>query len=94
MADYIDRREAINKLVQCFNESDMPPYWHKGLDVGIGIISGLPSADVRENVRGKWIINDSDEAEAFYHCSECEGDSFKMWNYCPWCGADMRGEKE
>lgn len=51
----------------------------------------LPKADVRENTHGSWYI---DEGCAF--CSNCRN-SFKRQimkhcNYCPMCGADMRGE--
>ena len=62
------------------------------------LISELPSADVRENVRGEWI----DTSEGTY-CSRCnkfpyDDGEYRLvgWrsNFCPNCGADMRGEKE
>lgn len=53
-------------------------------------IRELPSADP-ERKRGKWIPFDI----PWYKCSECgavrENNSF-MENFCPYCGADMRGE--
>ena len=33
-------------------------------------------------------------AMAFYRCSECGGDIIGEHNYCPNCGADMRGDEE
>ena len=62
-------------------------------------VDNAPTADVRENVRGKW-IKDSDTA-FYWECSECG--AYLFWrkeeyllrskdetNFCPNCGADMR----
>ena len=48
----------------------------------------LPSAQPRP--RGKWIP----KRDCRYHCSLCDGVAPKgcRWDYCPNCGADMRGE--
>lgn len=27
-------------------------------------------------------------------CSECGGSGYELMDFCPWCGADMRGEDE
>ena len=57
------------------------------------MIDVQPTADVRENVRGEWIACLEDN-ECFV-CSVCgEGIYYTgIENYCPHCGADMRGEK-
>ena len=69
----------------------------EGFKEASDIIMQLPTADVKEVVRGEW-------AEGFYgiECSNCgrevvyhEGGDGR-WHYecfCPHCGADMRGEK-
>ncbi len=50
--------------------------------------------------RGKWIKADSQQYFRKHYpcftCSECgyRKDSQKTWNYCPNCGADMRGESD
>ena len=56
------------------------------------IIDLQPTADVRENVRGEWIIRNG-----MYRCSNCDkpshvvfGKSKLLTRYCPFCGADMR----
>ena len=62
-------------------------------------IDSVPSVDVIERKRGKW-IKDCDTA-FFWKCSECG--AYIFWrkeeyllrnedepNYCPNCGADMR----
>lgn len=58
-------------------------------------------ADVVEVRHGKWVEGAEHFTNGFYEaeCSECgnyirwnEGNSGE-WNYCPNCGADMRGGK-
>lgn len=63
-------------------------------------VSRMPTADVRENVKGKWIIKTDGFVikRVWGVCSECgntldfsgvnagRGDA----NFCPNCGADMR----
>ncbi len=53
----------------------------------------VPSADVRENVKGTWKIycDDKGVVEDCY-CDQCGFNSVIGGNYCPNCGADMRGE--
>ena len=61
------------------------------------ILEQLPSADVRENVKGEWIEHNPhvNGLGSKFECSicgeelDCEGT-----NFCPNCGADMRGEQE
>lgn len=55
-------------------------------------IEHLPAADVRPVVRGKWHEYDDDYGSIC--CSVCEEDApcDYPWNFCPNCGADMRGE--
>lgn len=50
----------------------------------------VPTADVRENVRGEWI---KIHWKAF-RCSECKGISEYYTDFCPNCGAQMRGESK
>ena len=61
-------------------------------------MDGLPTADVRENVHGEWII----DGECI-DCSVCRHEKWsrvpfedlvKGFKFCPNCGADMRGGKK
>lgn len=79
-------------------------------------LDAIPTADVRENVRGEWIYGEKrkfiDLANAdrqykelgYPHrpyinmkCSCCRmitiADESIRYEFCPHCGADMRGEK-
>ena len=66
------------------------------------MINEIPTADVRENVRGEWVtptekvysIDGEDITSAYKECNRCH----KVYvrtndNFCPNCGADMRGDK-
>lgn len=62
-------------------------------------IDKMPTADVRENVRGEWIEDKKAEQEhqLIFHkvwtCSQCGERQCRLKgsNFCPNCGADMRG---
>ena len=64
-----------------------------------------PTADVRENVRGEWkVLSDDigDFRKAGYRwvkCNKCTNQvkirlDSPLYDFCPNCGADMRGEEE
>lgn len=63
------------------------------------LIDTEPTADVRENVKGEWIRRDSRYVGWIsFDCSVC-GETLELdkatsddFKYCPFCGADMRGE--
>ena len=62
------------------------------------IVDSMPTADVQEIKRGRWIIdrefgNDVMSDEQMVICSVCgKGIFWGKQNYCPNCGAYMRGE--
>jgi rubrerythrin len=96
MSDLISRQAAINKLnerqrklIYCFGfENDAV----KIMDIAKSIIATLPSVQP-ECKTGEWIY-DGDG----YKCNKC-GTVYGWWadsqtsNFCPNCGADMRGEQ-
>ena len=68
-----------------------------GLDTAYDIIENIPSAEP-ERKKSRWIY-DTERVwhdggiYAQYHCSECRFQIIgSLYNYCPFCGADMRGE--
>ena len=60
------------------------------------LIDLQPTADVRENVRGEWIevLIDTYGGGHFTYskCSVCQSEQIIDSNFCPNCGADMRGD--
>jgi len=76
MSRYID----ADSFFEEFEELDKEPY------------NNYPTADVRENVKGRWIIHGY---PSMLECSNCRELFFyyeveTKSNFCPNCGADMR----
>ena len=43
--------------------------------------------------KARWMVDREDEVK--HYCSNCkQSNSWGEVPFCPWCGADMRGEKE
>lgn len=94
MSRYIDAdrlKEELKNSGYCYNN------W---LDIEM-YINNQPTADVRENVKGEWIEKyyaSNETGETVFHgmimCSVCGHVPKVGWlsNFCPDCGADMRGE--
>ena len=103
MSDLISRKDAINKFVglnmqvyegdtcvgtrSCLTKEEI-----------IYAIDDIPSAEP-ERKNGKWIY-DTERVwhdggiYVQHHCSECRFQIIgSLYNYCPHCGADMRGEE-
>ena len=99
MAEYIER-ETLLKAFRLIAKNPDKRY-EKGMQDTIDclvpqVIADVPSADVQPVKRGKWHhINN----EGFIYCSECHKEAYwdtdygqQLFDYCPYCGADMRGE--
>ena len=85
MGDYIDRENYCKTICRCDRDY---------CDKGKCPIWTAPSADVRPAVRGRWSWRTGSE----YRCTNCgrhthvdEVMEEPAYNYCPYCGADMKG---
>ena len=79
MSRYIDAdalKEWIDEYVSVFKKSD-----NKDIK---GYIEHQPTIEPK---RGEWIVKQSGFAE----CSVCEQHYFSDYNFCPNCGARMKG---
>lgn len=98
MADFIKREDIENAIKSCTRIDGRPldDYDTMMIYEINDLIDCIPSADVAERKRGKWL-------EVFYGivCDVCGGaiadDAYKRHfmpdgrpNFCPFCGADMR----
>jgi hypothetical protein len=85
MSRYIDADELINYL-----------YDYQDCDIDIPKeIAEFPTADVRENVKGKWMDETFKPWGLVHHpykCDQCGEHSEADSNFCPNCGADMRSQ--
>ena len=98
MARYIDADELKNSLGEPPENWTSSPEEIQALNDFYEfqtLIDSAPSADVRENVRGEWIKQYFDFRDncQIYSCSKCGYQDIDT-NFCPNCGADMRGEKD
>lgn len=102
MADLIDRQKAIRNIC---NEDCHQPIPCKWKCIAIEELEALPSVQP-ERKKGKWIYGEHDVAMCDgYRCDNCGFfvpwdyqhkfiDFIKDYNYCPSCGADMRGDSD
>lgn len=88
MADYINR----DSVIELSREYYSPALREEA--VPVRAIKNIPSADVVEVRHGKWIVSEDDNN--VFGCSECYQFIFLAKgsakpNFCPNCGAYMRG---
>ena len=94
--DLIKRSDAINlcgKWRNRTNEHHDKNGWYIA-DTLLKAIKELPSAD---RPQGEWEERPSEDWISIrrWYCSECgEWQTYGMTNYCPNCGADMRGDND
>ena len=85
MSRYIERYKLINEL-QHLPEQERLEF------MGVyDCVKTTPTADVVEVKRGEWKVDETHDYEPY--CSLCghEPIAGEKYNYCPDCGADMRG---
>ena len=92
MAEYIER-EATAKLFceKCKGYYDGHCV-HRG-ECDVDVIQTAPAADVQPVHRGHWIEKTGFDGwgDNIYTCSECDTTEYVESNYCPNCGAELRG---
>jgi len=100
MNDDLISRDAVLKEINCWIGSGEYRYAMSERFL-IDRIKTLPSVNPQEPKTGHWIERNDDHYD-WYECSECgygaEGEITMeggvRFNYCPNCGADMRGDTE
>ena len=82
MSDAISRADAI-KIVQ-----NRCKRYTTACVLAVTEIRNLPPIQPK---RGRW-----EQKDFKYHCSCCDGIAPKAirWDFCPNCGADMRGQQD
>ena len=83
MDDYI-KREALRDALYDADAITMN---------GVKILNQFPSSDVEPVKHGRWLCVDTD-TEQFFLCNRCKKKEYWESNYCPNCGADMRGTND
>lgn len=96
MAEYITREAALMAVCR----AELPDKTEDGIPIAKGKrkvsdcvrrIKAIPAADVVDRKHGKWITK-----YPLSTCSVCEQTMIlhDFANFCPNCGADMRGEDD
>ena len=102
MAEYIEREAFLKDAetrycMPCrragkdYNGLNCRACW---VDDMMGDVDDAPAADVAPVRHGRWIEQEKYNFGIMYDCSLCGDrilDNGHSWNYCPNCGADMRG---
>lgn len=87
MAEYVDRTAVAQAMIEQY-ELVSPDDIRE-------TVARVPAADVRENVHGKWIDDGFLGRKTCFICGKwiANNTGTAELNYCPNCGADMRGGK-
>ena len=92
MARYIDTDIATKLMIQWADRETNDDIRHGYHNCQV-IMYNMPTADVRENVKGEWIVDGQN-----VYCSHCKKESGYNWygasafsKFCPKCRAEMRG---
>jgi len=97
--------EIVHMTVYCDGENEGNPLaqYNKGLEDGKKAIEALPPTQP-ERKKGEWLPDNNNAYEMRFVCSCCKESEVvptigftkykPLWDFCPNCGADMRGEKD
>lgn len=61
-------------------------------EITLGEFERLVDIEVIEPKRGKWIDRSDGIEGAWNYCSVCGEQAIDLYDFCPNCGADMRGD--
>ena len=89
--DLIKRSDAAEVVYKALKTPSLKGVLTDTMSLAIALVRNIPSAD---RSQGEWIVSYIDGIKQT-ECSACK-ESFITydvygWNYCPWCGAKMKG---
>ena len=88
MEEWIKKSDAIKAIIEYADTHTFNSY-NKGMHKAVSIIASIPSAD---RPQGEWIATTMVDCGApIWLCSMCEYESYGTYNFCPSCGARMKG---
>ena len=100
-SDLISRTETVEHLRRVLDATvpitDYDEGYVDGIEFGISTVSTMPSAQPEPH-EGEWEQVSAQRyfmsASYFYRCSACGVNNVRNTNYCPNCGAKMKGERQ
>ena len=105
MSELISRQAAIDALERektymtaykdGYIQTDYFKQYNMGLADGIKALNKLPSAERKGKWKRAYLDHEAmGERPSILYCSICDQCIAYPTNYCPNCGADMRGEED
>lgn len=102
MSKLINAEDLRNAMYhEAFEKESKMQKWESGCWIRYklfeNVLDAMPSADVRENIHGEWIMLTDGMNFYAYECSVCHkvcayySQENSKYDFCPNCGADMRG---
>ena len=92
MKTYLDMDEVLRHCRRYIGQEYDEPYLVSA--VPEEVIRSLPAANVVERKKAEWVFDDFDGDGYDYQCPCCSMYARKSSNFCPNCGADMRGKTD
>ena len=92
-----DELECVYAILPQDTSEDYKEGYGDGMNYVLDIIDDLPTIGPVKHGRWKREVLGSTSGygtTVMYQCSECERMAISGYNYCPNCGADMRGEED
>lgn len=86
MARYIDADATLDTM-----RDEMAGTGYQS--IAMDVIKYAPTADVVEVKHGEWSVAIGYDINKIVKCSVCKLMTYEPTNFCPHCGADMRGVK-
>lgn len=88
MSRIVDIEDVLKEYTDYQSFSGHPEY-DNGFDTGIfAVIEALENLPVKNNICGKWIVQDSTYTK--FQCSVCKSKNHStQWPFCCKCGAKM-----
>ncbi len=91
MARYVHAEYLLDKFEKVANDNKgINRQFAKGLREAIQTVINAPSADVEPVVHGGWVDPVIDIMRCL--CSNCRQEADNNFDYCPNCGAKMKGD--
>ena len=91
MSDTINRQAAVDVIRKCNVKEVTPAYMLIDKAEAMTELMMLPSVQHR---KGQWIDKSGGIEGAWNYCSVCGEQAIDLYDFCPNCGADMRGKQE
>lgn len=81
-------------MTRYINADELKKYIPPEEPLSILAVANAPTVDAVPVVHGRWELLKCWTGFETLYCSECNYETNNRSNYCPNCGADMRGEHD